>query len=96
MSSNYVKVEEHPDLVRDNDSNAILNTNNEALLAYKKRKKHFNKIQNMDDRMNYLDERLINIENLFSVYKFCVLNCFTEIIIISVPENGVNIIVSFF
>ena len=52
--------------VRDNDSNAILNTNNEALLAYKKRKKHFNKIQNMDDRMNYLDERLINIENLLS------------------------------
>ena len=66
MSSNYVKVEEHPDLVRDNDSNAILNTNNEALLAYKKRKKHFNKIQNMDDRMNYLFERLINIENILS------------------------------
>ena len=66
MKTNYLKVEEHPDLVRDTQTNAILNTNNDSLSAYKKRKKHFVKISNMDDRMKHMDERLINIENLLS------------------------------
>ena len=66
MKTNYLKVEEHPDLVRDTQTNAILNTNNDSLSAYKKRKQHFVKISNMDDRMKHMDERLINIENLLS------------------------------
>ena len=66
METNYVKVEEHPDLVRDTNTNAILSTDNNALLAYKKRKNHFNKVKNMDDKMKYMDDRLINIENLLS------------------------------
>jgi hypothetical protein len=66
MKTNYLKVEEHPDLVRDSETNAILNTNNDSLSAYKKRKKHFVKISNMDDKMKHMDERLINIENLLS------------------------------
>jgi hypothetical protein len=66
MKTNYLKVEEHPDLVRDSQTNAILNTNNDSLSAYKKRKKHFVKISNMDDKMKHMDERLINIENLLS------------------------------
>jgi|TARA_R110000765_G_C18842096_1_gene598084 hypothetical protein len=66
MKTNYLKVEEHPDLVRDSQTNAILNTNNDSLSAYKKRKKHFVKVSNMDDKMKHMDERLINIENLLS------------------------------
>ncbi len=66
MKTNYLKVEEHPDLVRDTQTNAILNTNNDSLSAYKKRKKHFIKVSNMDDKMKQMDERLINIENLLS------------------------------
>jgi hypothetical protein len=66
MKTNYLKVEEHPDLVRDSQTNAILNTNNDSLTAYKKRKKHFVKVSNMDDKMKNMDERLINIENLLS------------------------------
>ena len=66
MKTNYVKVEEHPDLVRDTNTNAILSTDKDSLSAYKKRKKHFNKVNNMDDRIKYMDERLINIENLLS------------------------------
>jgi len=66
MKTNYLKVEEHTDLVRDTQSNAILNTNNNSLSAYKKRKKHFVKVSNMDDKMKHMDERLINIENLLS------------------------------
>ena len=66
MKTNYLKVEEHPDLVRDSQTNAILNTNNDSLSAYKKRKKHFVTVSNMDDKMKHMDERLINIENLLS------------------------------
>jgi hypothetical protein len=66
MKTNYLKVEEHPDLVRDSQTNAILNTNNDSLSAYKKRKTHFVKVSNMDDKMKHMDERLINIENLLS------------------------------
>lgn len=59
-----VKVEEHDNLVRDMHSNAILNTDNRALHAYKNRKKQTQKIDDMEGRMNDMDERLINIENL--------------------------------
>jgi len=58
------KVKDNPDLVRDSSSNAILNTNQTALEAYKTRKKQMNKIQETADRMNKFDERLTNIENL--------------------------------
>lgn len=58
------KVKDNPDLVRDSSSNAILNTNQTALEAYKARKKQMNKIQETADRMNKFDERLTNIENL--------------------------------
>ena len=39
---------------------------------------------------------IINIENLIYVCKFCFLNCIAEIVFISVPKNGIDIIVSFF
>ena len=53
----YLKVEESSDLVRDSETNAILNVNKTALQAYKSRKGQFKKIE-------HLDNRLLNIENL--------------------------------
>jgi hypothetical protein len=61
-----LKVKEHENLVRDTKSNAILNTDNRGLNAYKNRKMHFSKIDNMEDKIKHLDDRLINIENLLS------------------------------
>jgi len=58
------KVKDNPDLVRDSSSNAILNTNQIALEAYKARKKQFNRINETAERMNDFDKRLSNIENL--------------------------------
>ena len=60
----YMKVEDSTDLVRDSETNAILNVNTNALSAYKARKRQFNKIDNMEDRIEHLDNRLLNIENL--------------------------------
>lgn len=61
-----LKVKEHENLVRDTKSNAILNTDNRGLQAYKNRKMQFSKIDNMEDKIKHLDDRLINIENLLS------------------------------
>tara|TARA_R100000734_G_C3215844_1_gene29211 strand:- start:15 stop:236 length:222 start_codon:yes stop_codon:yes gene_type:complete len=40
--SRHVKVEGHPDLVRDKNSGAILNINSKAMTAARERKKLFN------------------------------------------------------
>lgn len=61
-----LKVKEHENLVRDTKSNAILNIDNRGLNAYKNRKMQFSKIDNMEDKIKHLDDRLINIENLLS------------------------------
>ncbi len=60
----YMKVEEDNNLVRDTETNAILNVNTSALQAYKNRKKQFNKIDNLEEKIEKFDERLLNIENL--------------------------------
>ena len=48
--SRHVKVEGHPDLVRDRNSGAILNINSNAMTAARERKKLFN------DRQKEIDE----------------------------------------
>tara|TARA_Y100001938_G_scaffold149981_1_gene239044 strand:- start:659 stop:883 length:225 start_codon:yes stop_codon:yes gene_type:complete len=50
MMSRHVKVEGHPDLVRDRNSGAILNINSNAMTAARERKKLFN------DRQKEIDE----------------------------------------
>ncbi len=60
----YMKVEEDNNLVRDTETNAILNVNTSALQAYKNRKKQFSKIDNLEEKIEKFDERLLNIENL--------------------------------
>jgi len=61
-----LKVKEHENLVRHTKSNAILITDSRGLNAYKNRKMQFSKIDNMEDKIKHLDDRLINIENLLS------------------------------
>ena len=50
MMSRHVKVEGHPDLVRDRNSGAIVNINSNAMTAARERKKLFN------DRQKEIDE----------------------------------------
>jgi hypothetical protein len=59
MVKEYIQVEDQKDLVRDPNSKAILNTNIQALSAYKKRKQTYAKIEKIDQ----LENKVKNIEN---------------------------------
>ena len=59
MVKEYVQVKDQKDLVRDPNSKAILNTNIEALAAYKKRKQTYAKIEKIDQ----LEDKVKSIEN---------------------------------
>ena len=50
----YVKVKEHEGIVRDTRSNAILSIDDAGLTAYKARKKQFQKVDNMEDKIKHL------------------------------------------
>ena len=49
---NIYKVEEHPDLVKDMDSKAVLNTNYAALLEYRKKKQMEDELNNIKSDVN--------------------------------------------
>ena len=59
MVKEYVQVKDEKDLVRDPNSKAILNTNIEALHAYKKRKQTYAKIEKID----HLESKVQKIES---------------------------------
>ena len=59
MVKEYVQVKDQKHLVRDPNSKAILNTNIEALHAYKKRKQTYAKIEKIDQ----LEDKVKSIEN---------------------------------
>ena len=56
---NIYKVEEHPDLVKDMDSKAVLNTNYAALLEYRKKKQ-------MEDELNNIKSDVHDIKILLN------------------------------
>ena len=59
MAKEYVQVKDEKNLVRDPNSKAILNTNIEALHAYKKIKQTYAKIEKIDQ----VEEKVKSIEN---------------------------------
>ena len=59
MNKEYVQVKDERDLVRDPKSKAVLNTNIEALHAYKRRKQTYAKIEKIDQ----LEDKVKSIEN---------------------------------
>jgi len=59
MNREYIKVKDERDLVKDPKSKAVLNTNVEALHAYKRRKQTYAKIEKIDQ----LENKVKSIEN---------------------------------
>lgn len=59
-----LQVQEHPHLVRDTESNAILNVDNRALTAYKKRKQHMSKIEQIEHQVLGLENKMDQILTL--------------------------------
>lgn len=54
----YIKVKDADNLVRDRNSNAILNIDSSGLSAYKARKKQMNKVNNVNNKIELLENRL--------------------------------------
>jgi hypothetical protein len=59
-TAKLVKVQDHPHLVKDMESKAILNTNYAALLEYKRRKQ-------MEDEVNSLKEDVQDIKQTLNM-----------------------------
>jgi hypothetical protein len=62
--ANYAKVKENPDLVRDLDSQAILNTNTDALTSYKKRRSKEREINQSLDDINNMKQDINELKTL--------------------------------
>ena len=59
MNKKYIPIKDERDLVKDPRSKAVLNTNDEALRAYKRRKQTFAKIEKIDQ----LENKVKSVEN---------------------------------
>jgi|TARA_B100001079_G_scaffold236080_1_gene218320 DNA-binding transcriptional regulator GbsR (MarR family) len=68
MNNKYLKVEGHTDLVRDNTSKAILNTNTQAYEVAKKRadeaQRHRDEIRETTREINHLKCEMHEIKSL--------------------------------
>lgn len=63
-NSNYIPVEGHPELVRDKNSQAILNIDAQALKAFKAKREQQRKIHNMVNEFNILKNDVQDIKSL--------------------------------
>jgi len=52
---------EREDLYRDKESNALLNTNNRALQAYKMKKKQMEEQNNLSNRVDAIEDKIDHI-----------------------------------
>lgn len=69
----YMKVKEDPSLMRDQESNALINIDNAGLAQYKKQKRQSKQINNMNERIETMEKQLDqlneNIENLLMLFQ---------------------------
>jgi hypothetical protein len=61
MSKSLLKIEDSPDLLKDIESGAVLNTNVNALRAYKAKKTHSS---NLENKVNSMEKELKEIKEL--------------------------------
>mgnify|MGYP003335918163 CR=1 FL=1 len=64
MNDNYIKVKDHPNLVRDKKSNAILNTDKEALNKYKEEREFKSKLAKVVKENEQIKSELSEIKAL--------------------------------
>jgi hypothetical protein len=60
----YAKVKENPELIRDMDSKAVLNTNSTALQAYKKKREKQQEIQSAVEDINTMKQDINELKTL--------------------------------
>lgn len=62
--TDYLKIEDAPDLVKDTKSGAILNTNVRALEAYRKQREKSGKVETLETRVKSLENTLQELKSL--------------------------------
>lgn len=60
----FLKIENAPDLVKDTKSGAILNTNLSALQAYRKQRDRANKVESLESRVSMLQSEIKELKQL--------------------------------
>jgi hypothetical protein len=65
--SNYIKVKDHPDLVRDRNSNAILNNDAEALNKYREERERLLKVKNAVNEVETLRNDVNEIKEMLQL-----------------------------
>ena len=69
MVKEYIKVKDDKNLVRDPNRKAILNTNCEGLVAYKRRKQTYAKIEKIDQLEDKVKSIEIKIDEVLTTLK---------------------------
>ena len=64
MNDRYHKVQDRPELIKDTENGALLNTSLSALDLYKKQRSHMNKINTVEEDINSLKSDINDIKNL--------------------------------
>lgn len=60
----YLKIEDAPDLIKDMSSGAVLNTNVQALEAYRRRREKLNKVDTLENKVASLEETINELKSL--------------------------------
>lgn len=62
--TDYLKIEDTPDLVKDTRSGAILNTNVRALEAYRKKREKSDKVDKLETKIVSLEQTINELKSL--------------------------------
>jgi hypothetical protein len=62
--TDYLKIEDAPDLVKDTRSGAILNTNVRALEAYRKKREKSDKVDKLETKIVSLEQTINELKSL--------------------------------
>ena len=64
MTQQYAKITDNPKLIRDTFSQAIVTTDNDALAAYKAKKRQTRQIQDMSEDINNIRDEMRELKSL--------------------------------
>lgn len=62
MNNRFIKIEDAPDFVKDAETNALINTNLDALAQHRQKRKQAMRVRNMEDEINMLKEEILKIK----------------------------------
>ena len=64
MKHNFLKVIDNPELIRDGDNKAILNTSNDQLEIYRKKRERERKLSSLEHDVKEIQKTLSQVKHL--------------------------------